>query len=256
MPSTPFLSVVIPSYNEMKNLKRGVLDEVVSYLEKQEYSWEVVLSDDGSTDGTPDQLDTFAAKHDHVRVLHNPHAGKGPTVQTGMLAATGEWRLFTDFDQSTPISEIEKLLVHKDSHQVIIGSREITGALRDKEPWYRHIMGKVFNMCVQILAIPGIYDTQCGFKLFSAKAAQQLFSALVIYGRQKTRSDAFTGAFDVEALYIARKIGYTIKEVPILWHHHETDRVSPVKDSVRMLKDIMHVRIADLQKKYTVPSAV
>lgn len=234
----------------MKNLKRGVLDEVAKYLSQQTYTWEIILSDDGSTDGTAEQLDQFAATHDNVQVLHNEHAGKGPTVQSGMLAAQGEWRLFTDFDQSTPLKEVEKLFAFKDLYPVIIGSREIQGALRDEEPWYRHIMGKVFNMCVQILAIPGIYDTQCGFKLFTAQTAEHLFSSLVIYGRQKSRKDAFTGAFDVEVLFLARKYGYDIKEVPILWHHHETDRVSPVKDSIRMLKDIVKVRLADIQRKY------
>lgn len=256
MPPAPFLSVVIPSYNEMKNLKRNVLDEVIQYLSQQSYTWEVILSDDGSTDGTAAQLDQFAAAHAHVRVLHNEHAGKGPTVQSGMLEAQGEWRLFTDFDQSTPLKEIEKLFAFKDLYPVIIGSREIKGAIRDKEPWYRHIMGKVFNLFVQLLAIPGIYDTQCGFKLFSAQEAHHLFSSLVIYGRQKSRHDAFTGAFDVEVLYLARKFGYDIKEVPILWHHHETDRVSPVKDSVRMLKDIVRVRLADIQRKYPDKPAV
>jgi hypothetical protein len=111
-------------------------------------------------------------------------------------------------------------------------------------------MGKGFNFLVQMLAIRGIFDTQCGFKLFSAPATETLFSRLVVYGRQEERQDAFTGAFDVEALYLARKYGFKIKEVPIVWHHHETDRVSPVKDSLRMLKDIVRIRITDLLGKY------
>lgn len=249
----PLLSVVIPSYNEMKNIKRGVLDEVITYLQQQDYDWELVLSDDGSTDGTFKILEEFSKKHLNVRAIKNIHAGKGPTVQSGMLAAQGQWRLFTDFDQSTPLSEIENLFKyikkHKD-YDVIIGSREIIGAKREKEPWYRHLMGRGFNLLVQILAIPGILDTQCGFKLFSAQAAQDLFSHLVIYGRQKERKDAFTGAFDVEALYLAKKYGYKIREVPIEWKHFETDRVHPIKDSLRMLKDIVRVRLADVQGKY------
>lgn len=251
MTTSPFLSVVIPSYNEKKNLKRGVLNEVVEYLKGQSYSWEVILSDDGSSDGTTRALQEFADAHTNVKVVANPHAGKGPTVQSGMLAAQGQWRLFTDFDQSTPISEVEKLLPFSEQgYQVMIGSREISGAIRDKEPWYRHIMGKGFNFLVQMLAIRGIYDTQCGFKLFSANATDSLFSQLIVYGRQKERQDAFTGAFDVEALFLAKKYGFKIKEVPILWHHHETDRVSPVKDSLRMLKDILKIRFTDLQGKY------
>jgi dolichyl-phosphate beta-glucosyltransferase len=248
-----FLSVVIPSYNEQKNFSRGVLDQVLSYLEKQKYDWEIILSDDGSSDGTIEQLHKFAKKSANIFVLENAHAGKGPTVQSGMLAAKGEWRLFTDFDQSTPISEVEKLLswTEKGFH-VVLGSREIEGAKRDKEPFHRHIMGKVFNIAVQVSAVPGIYDTQCGFKLFSAEVTEKIFPRLEVYGRKSVLEDAFTGAFDVEALFLARKFGYQLKEVPILWKHNQTNRVNPVKDSLRMLRDILRVRIADIQGKYIV----
>jgi len=246
-----FLSIVIPSYNEMKNLKRNVLSEVLDYLKKQTYEWELLLSDDGSTDGTTEQLKIFAKNDHRIKVIENVHAGKGPTVQSGMLKATGEWILFTDFDQSTPLKEIENLMKYKDSYQVIIGSREITGAKRDKEPLHRHIMGKGFNFLVQALAIPGIHDTQCGFKVFSHEANKSIFSDLVVYGRSEERPDAFTGAFDVEALFLANKRGYKVKEVPIVWHHNETDRVNPLKDSLRMLRDIIKVRLADLSGKYS-----
>lgn len=247
--SQPFLSVIIPSYNEQTNFARGVLSEVVTYLKQQSYAWEVILTDDGSTDGTPDLLDQFAKDNDQIKVLHNPHAGKGPTVQSGMLAATGAWRLFTDFDQSTPLSEVEKLLPYTKGYDVIIGSREIPGAKRDKEPLHRHLMGKGFNFLVRTLAIPGIFDTQCGFKLFSAGATKHIFGQLVVYGR-KERQDAFTGAFDVEALFLARKSGFKIKEVPIFWKHFATNRVSPIRDSIRMLIDIIKVRVAALGGKY------
>lgn len=245
-----YLSVIIPSYNEKKNISRGVLDQIAQYLQQQDYQWEVILSDDGSTDGTIKDLEEFCKKHKGFKVLKNIHAGKGPTVQAGMLAATGEWRLFTDFDQSTPLKEVQKLLSYSNAFDVIIGSREIVGATRDKEPWYRHLMGRGFNLLVQLMAIPGILDTQCGFKLFSAEAADTLFSNLEIYGRQKERTDAFTGAFDVEALFLAKKYNFKIREVAILWKHFETDRVSPVKDSLRMLIDIMKIRLAELRGKY------
>ena len=247
----PYLSIIIPSYNERRNLDRGVLDTVVGYLKKQKYTWEVILSDDGSTDGTTAALKEFADKHNHVRLIENMHAGKAPTVKSGMLQATGSWRLFTDFDQSTPLSEVEKLLdFTKNGYEVVIGSREIEGALRDKEPFHRHIMGKVFNMVVQIFAVPGIRDTQCGFKLFSGESTQKLFNKLVIYGGQEQRKDAFTGAFDVELLYLAYKNGYKIKEVPIHWAYNESIRVSPLKDSVRMFRDIVRIRIASILGRY------
>lgn len=250
----PYLSVIIPSYNEKKNLGRGVLDEVFKFLEAQDFTWEVVLSDDGSTDGTISQLNDYAAKHKNVKVLKNIHAGKAPTVRAGMLAAKGQWRLFTDFDQSTPLSEVKKLLaVAEKGTDVVIGSREIPGATRDKEPVYRHMMGRGFNLLVRILAVPGIHDTQCGFKLFSAEATQ-LFNQLVVYGSQERRKDAFTGAFDVELLYLARKRGFSVAEIPILWMHNETNRVSPIKDSLRMLKDIFKIRVTDLLGKYATPA--
>ena len=247
----PFLSVVIPSYNESHNMERGVLEDVIGYLKKQDYSWEVILSDDGSTDSTVKKLHDFASKHKQVTVVENIHAGKAPTVKSGMLHATGEWRLFTDFDQSSPLMEVEKLLSWaKKGHDVVIGSREIEGALRDKEPFHRHMMGKVFNMVVQTLAVPGIHDTQCGFKLFSAAATETLFNQLVVYGGQEQRKDAFTGAFDVELLYLALKNGFKIKEVPISWAYNETKRVSPLKDSFRMFRDIVRIRLTSLQGKY------
>lgn len=252
----PYLSVIIPSYNEMRNIARGVLDDVIGYLREQKYDWQLILSDDGSSDGTLEYLESFVKKQQKefpgkLKLLKNIHAGKGPTVQAGMLAATGKWRLFTDFDQSTPVKEVTELLAFSDKFQVIIGSREIAGAKRNREPLHRHIMGKAFNLFTQTLAIPGVMDTQCGFKLFSGEATNKIFEKLYVYGRQTARQDAFTGAFDVEALYLAIKLGYKIKEVPIFWQHNQTDRVSPIKDSSRMVRDILYIRLADLQGKYS-----
>ncbi len=247
----PYLSVVIPSYNEKSNISRGVLDDVLHYLKDQKYEWELILSDDGSTDGTVDDLDTFSKKDSRIQVLHNNHSGKAPTVKVGMLTAIGKWRLFTDFDQSTPLNEVEKLLRYAErGAQIVIGSREMIGAQRDKEPFHRHLMGRGFNILVQILAIPGILDTQCGFKLFSGDITEKLFNMLYVYGGSKERKDAFTGAFDVELLFIAKKKNLNIKEVPIIWHHNESNRVSPIKDSLRMLRDIMIIRVTDLLGKY------
>jgi dolichyl-phosphate beta-glucosyltransferase len=246
----PYLSVVIPSYNEKKNIERGALKEVLDFLKKQTFEWEVVLTDDGSTDGTLEDLQVFAKQNSRIKVLPNKHAGKGPTVKAGMLAAIGKWRLFTDFDQSTPLVEIEKLLKYTSEYEVIFGSREIEGAKRDKEPFYRHLMGRGFNLLVQILAVRGVKDTQCGFKLFSEKSTETLFPALHVYGGDEVRKDAFTGAFDVELLFLARKFKIKHKEVPILWKHHATDRVSPIKDSLRMLRDIIKIRFAYLIGKY------
>lgn len=246
----PYLSVVIPSYNELRNLKRGVLQRVIDYLKTQDFTWEIVLTDDGSTDGTVEELHKFTRTHKQVRVVENIHRGKGPTVSSGMLAARGEFRLFTDFDQSTPIEDFERFKPFiADGYDIVIGSRAVQGAKRMQEPLHRHIMGLGFNFLVQLIAVPGIHDTQCGFKLFSAKATKELFPKLVVY-QAKERADAFTGAFDVELLLLARRSGYSIAEVPVRWVHAETQRVSPLKDSVRMFVDIVKIRWTDLTQRY------
>lgn len=245
-----YLSVVLPSYNEMRNIGRGVLEEVYQFLKDYEKPWELVLSDDGSTDGTVKALTEFAKKDVRIKVVANKHMGKGPTVKSGMLHAEGNWRLFSDFDQSTPLREVRKLLKYTSEYDVIFGSREIEGAKREKEPFYRHLMGRGFNLLVQLLAIQGVKDSQCGFKLFSEKATEKLFANLYIYAGQAGKQGAFTGAFDVELLYLAKKYGFAIKEVPILWKHFQTNRVNPIKDSILMFADILRIRMADLNKKY------
>ncbi len=245
-----YLSVILPSYNEMKNIKRGVLKEVLAFLKQYSKSWELILSDDGSTDGTKQALKDFAKLDERIRVLENPHRGKGPTVASGMISAQGEWRLFTDFDQSTPLKEVEHLLRYSNQYQVIFGSREMIGAQRQKEPFYRHLMGRVFNLVVQTLAVPGMLDTQCGFKLFSQSATITLFPKLYVYASNKERRDAFTGAFDVELLYLAKKYNFKIREVPVAWQHYATTRVNPIKDSILMFLDIMRIKLADWTGKY------
>lgn len=246
-----FLSVILPSYNEMRNLKAGVLAKVYDYLKTQDFDWELILSDDGSTDGTNEQLHEFAKGKKQVRVLDNPHRGKGPTVLSALRSAQGDYSLFSDFDQATPLPELEKLLpLISDGFEVVVGSREIEGSKRQKEPLHRHMMGKGFNFFVQLLTIQGIKDTQCGFKLFSKKSLKALLPRVVIYGGGSEQG-AYTGAFDVELLFIAQKLGFKIAEVPVIWKYVKTERVDPIKDSIRMLIDLMRIRLADIQGKYS-----
>jgi glycosyltransferase involved in cell wall biosynthesis len=245
----PHLSVIIPAYNEDANFSRHPLDSVYNYLKQQSYSFEMILVDDGSTDSTAALMQTFSRNKQEVSVVTSVHRGKGPTVREGMLQALGENRLFTDFDQSTPISEVEKLMTKRDQgYDIVIGSREIKGAKREAEPWYRHLMGKGFNLGVKILTVRGIKDTQCGFKLFSKKAVEAIFPQLSI--TVETKSDAFTGALDVEILYLAQKLGFSIAEVPVYWKHIQSARVSPVKDSLRMARDVIRIRLAYISGKY------
>ncbi len=244
------LSVVIPAYDEEPNFKKGTIDEVPKYLEKQNYSWEVLIVDDGSDDNTAKLGEAFVKKHKNVRLVKNPHQGKAETVKTGVEQAKGELILFTDFDQATPLTEVEKLLPHFPEFDIVIGSRQLPGAKREKEPFYRHLMGLVFNLLVQFIAVRGIWDTQAGFKCFKADVAKKLFSTLKVYGKGKQVKGALVTAFDVELLFLAKKHGYKIKEVPIIWHHVSTTRVSPVKDSLRMLRDVIKVRLNDLRGIY------
>lgn len=242
------LSVIVPAYNEEANFKAGGLQTLFDYLQSQNYESEVIIVDDGSTDTTLMLLQQFAEGKAEVKVIANPHQGKSLTVYTGMLEAVGEWRLFTDFDQSTPISELEKMWPDTNSSQIIIGSRELQGSRRDKEPWYRHVMGRGFNFVVQLMTVKGIRDTQCGFKLFSRTAAETLFPKLKV--TTLPSSVAFTGAFDVELLFLAQKFRFPITEVPIYWSHHETQRVSPLKDSMKMFAQVVRIWFTNLVGGY------
>ena len=250
MAEQPYLSVIIPAYNEEPNFKKGTIDQVPKYLEKQNYTYEILVVDDGSEDNTAKLAADFAKKHQNIKVINNPHQGKAETVKTGVLAANGKYILFTDFDQATPIWEIERLLPYFPEYDIVIGSRQLTGAKREKEPLYRHLMGLGFNLIVQTFAVRGIWDTQAGFKCFKGDVAKKIFERLKVYGKGRKVKGALVTAFDVELLFIARKINYKIKEVPIVWHHMATTRVSPIKDSLRMLRDVIKIRLNDLRGIY------
>ncbi|AKM79490.1 MAG: Glycosyl transferase family 2 [Candidatus Beckwithbacteria bacterium GW2011_GWB1_47_15] len=243
------LSIVIPAYNELDNFKAGSLKPVVDYI-KSHPGWEVILVDDGSRDGLTAAISAWIKDKPQFSFIQNPHQGKAAAVASGVAAAKNPWVLISDFDQATPISEVEKLLPFiSKGYQLVIGSREAKGALREQEPWYRHLMGKVFNLLVQIVAVRGIHDTQCGFKLFDTKLARQLFNRLKVY-RPRPEKHAFTGAFDVELLYLAVKRGIQVAEVPVHWKHAPTTRVSPVRDSIRMFLDVLKIRLTDLAGGY------
>lgn len=250
MADSIYLSVVVPAYNEEPNFKKGLLDEVPRYLEKQNYVYEIIIVDDGSSDGTSKLAEEFAKKYKNVRVINNPHEGKAETVKKGVQEAKGKLILFTDFDQATPLSEFEKLEPFFPEFDIVIGSRQLPGAKRDKEPIYRHMMGLGFNLVVQTIAVRGIWDTQAGFKCFKSDVAKQLFSKLKVYGKGKKVQGALVTAFDVELLFIANKHGYKIKEVPIIWHHVATNRVNPIKDSIKMFRDVLKVRLNDIKGVY------
>jgi len=228
----PFLSVVIPAFNEELRIS-DTLCQVVEYLTARDYGWEIVVADDGSRDRTAQMVDRVTMEHPNVRILRLPHRGKGWAVKNGMLAAQGEYRLLCDADLSVPIAQVERLLPPLGPcSDIVLGSREAPGAARFGEPVRRHLMGRVFNLLVSRLAVPGLADTQCGFKCFRGKAAQHLFP-------QQTM-DGF--AFDVELLYLARKGGLTFAEVGVDWYYRSQSKVRPVRDSLAMTLDLFKIR--------------
>ncbi|HKB88337.1 MAG TPA: dolichyl-phosphate beta-glucosyltransferase [Patescibacteria group bacterium] len=246
----PFLSVVIPAYNEEHNLRTGVLDSVYNYLSKQKYSWEILFVDDGSTDNTKRLAEEFANKHKNFSVLKEPHRGKAGTVTAGILKAAGEIILFTDTDQATPIDQIEKILPKfKSGYSVVIGSR--TG--REGAPIIRKVMASGFSFLrLLVLRLP-FRDTQCGFKAFSAHAAEEIFKRLEIFdSNNKAVGASVNAGFDLEVLYVARKLGFKIAEVPVDWHHKEGTKVDPIKDSIEGLRGLLLVRFNALAGKYKV----
>jgi len=228
----PFLSVVIPTYNEEPRIAE-TLAKVTEYLAAQDYEWEVVVADDGSTDNTAQLVGQVIVEHPSVRILRLRHGGKGWAMKNGMLTAEGQYRLLCDADLSVPIQQVERLLppAGPDS-DIVLGSREAPGAKRYDEPVRRHFMGRLFNLFVSKLAVSGFADSQCGFKCFRGEAAQDLFPRLTI--------DGF--AFDVELLHLARKLGRSYSEVGVDWYYRSQSKVRPVQDSLTMTVDLLKIR--------------
>lgn len=247
-----YLSVVIPSYNEIANLHKGVLDKVEHFLGKQKFGYEVIIVDDGSTDGSVEFVESFVKENPNFKILKNPHTGKAGAVSTGMLKAQGQYILFTDMDQATPIEEIDKLLPFTDKFDIVIGSRK---SERKGAPWTRALMGKGMILCrILIVGLRDITDTQCGFKLFKSEAAKKIFTRLtdLHHGYKKISGSSVKAGFDVELLLLAKKMEYKIKEVPVEWLYVESRRVSPIKDSVEAVEDLLKIRLNDLSGKYKV----
>lgn len=236
----PFLSIVIPAYNEEARLP-ATLSRVLAYLQQQPYTWEVLVVDNGSRDRTGEIVRSAAEQQPNLSLLQEARRGKGLAVRLGLLAAQGEYRFICDADLSMPIEEISRFLaLALQDVDIVIGSRQVPGAVRYGEPAYRHWLGRVFNWLVRLLAVPGFQDTQCGFKCFRAEVAEDLFSV--------QRLDGWT--FDVEVLFIALRRGYRVVEIGIPWYYEPGSRVHPLRDSVTMLIDLFRIRRNWRQGRY------
>lgn len=230
---TPLLSIVIPAYNEEKRLPDS-LRQVAEFVSQQSYPIEVIIVDNNSRDLTGEIAKEFARTFPYARALHEPRQGKGAAVRTGVLAGCGDYLMVCDADFSMPVVEIDKFVPPSiNGYDIAIASREVPGARRVEEPEYRHLMGRVFNFIVRLLAIPQIQDTQCGFKAFRRDVAQDVFSLQTIDG----------WGFDVEVLFIGLRHGYRLVEVPITWYYKPQSRVNPIRDSIKMVLEVLKVRL-------------
>jgi len=229
----PFLSIVVPAYREEKRIRK-ILDAVVRYQANHDFGIEVVIVIDGSPDNTAETAGEYKEKISGLKIIdRKENKGKGYTVKEGMLAAGGKYILFADADNSTPIEQVDKLLKYKDEYSVIIGSRYCPGGkLAHPQDLVRKLGGRFLNLAIRVLAVRGIADTQCGFKLFENSAAKEIFKRMTF--------ERFS--FDIEVLAIARRHKFKIKEVGITWYDDPHSTVSPIKDGLKMVRDAWIVR--------------
>jgi len=234
------LSIIIPAHNEESRLPR-TLGQVFAFLEKQSYSSEVIVVENGSLDRTLELAREFATRHSNMIVIHEEKRGKGNAVRCGMLEAHGEYHFICDADLSMPIDEVRKFLPPMvNDFDLAIASREAPGAIRYNEPSYRHWGGRAINLAIRLLILPGLNDTQCGFKCFRADVTEDLFIQQTLMG----------WSFDIEILFLARRKHLRIKEIPIQWYFDADSKVNAVRDALRMIGDIFRIHINSWRGRY------
>jgi dolichyl-phosphate beta-glucosyltransferase len=242
------ISVVIPSYNEQKNLEKGVLEEVGDYLKKLKIDYEVLVVDDGSTDFSIDLVKKYIQKDKNFKLIQNNHGGKAIAVLTGMEKAIGEIVLFTDMDQATPINQLDKFIpMFNQGFDIVIGSR--TG--RKGAPLVRKLAAWGFSVLRGLILGLPFKDTQCGFKAFNKKSIEKIVPKIwKEWGIVHFKGGAVNAGFDVELLYLAKKYGFKISEIPVEWNYVDTERVQVVKDAAAAIYDMFRIRVNDLKGKY------
>lgn len=227
----PFLSIVIPARNEETRLPHA-LEQTLAFLQTQNFASEILVVENGSGDRTFEIAQDFARRHPNLRVIREEQPGKGRAVRRGMLEAAGAYRFMCDADLSMSIEQVSRFLPPESQADIAIASREAKGASREDEPLYRHLGGRAVNLVIRLLILPGLNDTQCGFKCFTAEAAEQLFRRQTLPG----------WSFDIEILYLARRLGFTVREIPIRWRFSPETKLSAVQDALRMTRDIFRIR--------------
>ena len=227
----PFLSIVIPARNEATRLPRA-LGQVFAFLTKQTYSYEVLVVENGSQDRTLEIAREFTKNFPGLRILHEDLPGKGRAVRHGMLEANGNYRLIADADFSMPVDQINRFLPPACTCDIAIASREALGAIRYNEPGFRHLTGRIYNFLIRSLVLPGLQDTQCGFKCFRASVAKDIFPRQTLTG----------WSFDVELLAIARHFHYSIVEIGIPWYYNPGSKINILHDSSRMFLALLQIR--------------
>ena len=236
----PYLSVIIPAYNEAKRLPLTLID-IDKHLKSADFSYEIIVVNDGSHDATPEVVERLSHLIDNLKLINQKNTGKGGAVKRGMLEAKGDIRLFTDADNSTSIDQFSKMIPYfNEGYSAVIASRDIEGSqLIPPQPWYKRLMGNLGNLFIQALLLPGIWDTQCGFKAFTKEAAERIFSLIKI--------NQF--GFDVEILALAKKMGYKIKEVPAIWVDKAGSKVKAT-DYFQVLWEVVKIKWWIIAGKY------
>jgi len=244
----PFYSIIIPAYNEAERIGAS-LDRILSYIAESRWSAEIIVVNDGSRDNTSEVVQEYSGRNPIIRVLENPgNRGKGYSVRNGMLNASGQVLLFTDADLSSPIEEANKLfaVIENGQADVAIGSRYLQSELQTrKQPLHRRMLGRAFNVALRTILGLSFVDTQCGFKAFNRKAVTTIFPNMKIE----------RWGFDPEILFLARRYGLRVAEVPVSWAHDHRSKISPMRDGTRMLGELLRVRMNSVGGKYVSPAA-
>ncbi len=246
------ISLIIPCYNEEANIQKGVLDKIGNFTKSDSRFAEVIIVDDGSTDKSKKIIkEKYLNEFKKFKLIENQHQGKAFALITGINSARAEYVLFSDIDLASPLEESEKLLEFSPEYSIVIGSRNTT---RAGAPLVRKVMAVGFIFIRNLMiGLKGIRDTQCGFKLFQRKAALKIIEKLKVFHTNRKAQGSSVGAgFDLEFLFLAQKLGYKIKEVPVVWRHVETKNVNFIKDSLETLGDILKIKLFDLRGEYKI----